>query len=339
MDKRMHNLIFSVFAKQTLRWGLTVCLLIFFFNFLLHQYIWTLLNQMGGWPSIILAGTAILYLLETILSTKILLRSMGYRVRYSDLYLVWTASLPANYTTPSKVGIPFRLFLYKNRLNIPLSVGTASIALESIIGIGVVAAISAIGIFHLFQELESDFYVSLLIFLVLTVTVIFGHKYARPLLLHDRFANKYLERILRFGVNFRSSINQASLKAIMFFIFLLLIRLAIRVAATYFVLLQLDFEISAVTLLYVETISGLVGMVSMLPVGLGARELSFVFLLTRVGVQGNIAAFTAVITRIMWTLVPFLLGIISVNILGAKWVREGSISPEMRPEPLERPVE
>lgn len=335
----MHNLTFSVFTKQTLRWGLTVCLLILFFYFLLRQNAWTFLNQMGGWPSIILAATAILYLLETILSTKILLRSMGYRVRYSDLYLVWTASLPANYTTPSKVGIPFRLFLYKNRLNIPFSVGTASIVLESIIGIGVVAVISAIGIFHLFQEFESEFYVSLSIFLLLTVTVLFGRKYFRPPLLHDRYANKYLERIICFGVNSRSSINQASLKAIIFFIFLLLIRLAIRVAATCFILLHLNYEISAVILLYVETISGLVGIVSMLPVGLGARELSFVFLLTRVGVQGDIAAFTAVITRIMWTLVPFLLGIISVNILGAKWVREGCISPETGPESLERPVE
>jgi uncharacterized membrane protein YbhN (UPF0104 family) len=80
-------------------------------------------------------------------------------------------------------------------------------------------------------------------------------------------------------------------------------------------------------------------MLSMLPVGLGARELSFVFLLAKVGVPGEVAAFTAAITRIMWTLVPFLLGIISVNILGAKWVREGSTSSEMGPEPLERPVE
>jgi uncharacterized protein (TIRG00374 family) len=73
---------------------------------------------------------------------------------------------------------------------------------------------------------------------------------------------------------------------------------------------------SVIDLLFIQAISGIIGIISMLPMGIGAKDTSLVVLMTQVGVPQSTALIAVLVDRTLWTLVPLVVGIISANILG-----------------------
>ena len=65
----------------------------------------------------------------------LLLRMSGHVVTVWKTYLVLAASLSANYLTPVKVGVPFRIFLYSHFMKVPIAAGTALMTTELLIGV------------------------------------------------------------------------------------------------------------------------------------------------------------------------------------------------------------
>lgn len=310
----------SANIKKGFIWIVTVGFSVIFLYFLIQNSAWRLLKQLGMWPVTILILIAILYLLETVLATKVLLSGMNFNIPFKDLYLVQTASMPANYTTPTKIGLPIRLLLYKKFLNIPFSVGTASIALESVIGISVGAIVAFIGIFHLFGEVLLNFQ-SLLFFGLLMITLLGMKNFFGSFTSITRFfLNGRFDRVANFGRGFKESLRTVSILALLWVLILLLVRIITRVLVIYFLLLQFSSRISPLEVLYIQSISGLVSIFSMLPMGLGVQEISYIALLAKVGIPSDVSILVAIIDRTLWTLVPFILGMISANRLGLKWV-------------------
>lgn len=311
-------------VKKGLIWVATASFSALFLWFAVQNGALRLLGQLGVWPVILLISIAVLYLLESVVTTKILLRGMKFNVPFKGLYLVQTASMPANYTTPTKIGLPIRLLLYKKFFNIPYSAGTASIALESMIGIGVGTIIAFIGIFQLFGELLPNFQL-LWVFGILTIVLLGLIAVTRPFALLTRhFSNSKFDRFIRFAKGFKESLKTVPIIALFWVFFLLLVRIITRVLVVYFLLWHFSSQISLLEVLYIQSISGLVGIFSMLPMGLGVQEISYVALLSKVGVPRDVSLLVAIIDRTMWTLVPFILGMISANRIGLQWVTKGS---------------
>jgi uncharacterized protein (TIRG00374 family) len=88
----------------------------------------------------------------------------------------------------------------------------------------------------------------------------------------------------------------------------------------YLVLRMLGYAVSPLTLLYVQAIAVTTGNLSMIPLGLGARDASFVLLLAHLKVPNEIALSVAVIQRLFSPGWPLLLGLISTNVLGLREV-------------------
>lgn len=310
------------FSKNGLVWILTIALLAAFVWFLISNRVWRQAGQLGPLLTIGLIGLAVLYQLQIVLGTRILLAGMGQLIPFRNLYLVYTASLPANYTTPAKIGMPLRILLYNRVLDIPVSVGTASIALESVIGLGITTPIALVGAWHLFHERLSVPYTELLLLLLIVGTVLLLARIGVHLPFFDRPVNSRLQRLGCFVEKVRMSVQQVTRAALLGFVLLMFIRIIIRVLIIYVILSRLGYEISPLALLYVQSIAGLIGIVSMLPMGLGAKEFGFVALLSSLTISTNAGALVATADRVLWTVVPFILGIISVNRLGQRWAEK-----------------
>jgi uncharacterized protein (TIRG00374 family) len=271
----------------------------------------------------ILLAISVVYYLQIVLATKVLLHGMGYKLPFVDLYLVLTACLPANSITPGKVGIPIRLLLYRKMFELSFSVGTASVILELVLGSAVLSAISLIAVMALFRDMLSNKWLFVLLSSVLVVAVVFIGLMKISIGssgLRSRFlGHRYIARITDFVIRFKGSVQRTSKRALFVFVVFLLIRVAIRALVTYVVLLRLGYDLSPVAIAGAQSISGLVGVFSMLPVGLGAQDLSSIMLFTRMGLPDDVAALVAMIERALWTLVPFALGVISMNRLGIRW--------------------
>ncbi|PIE74444.1 MAG: hypothetical protein CSA18_05045, partial [Deltaproteobacteria bacterium] len=88
-------------------------------------------------------------ILETFLYTSIifyLVKDFGYNTSLKDVYLVLTASLTANYATPFKVGVPLRVYLYKEKMGIPVVCGTSIILIEIFLNVFISFALSSFGV-------------------------------------------------------------------------------------------------------------------------------------------------------------------------------------------------
>ena len=69
-------------------------------------------------------------------------------------------------------------------------------------------------------------------------------------------------------------------------------------------------------LVFVQSISGVIGILSMLPMGIGAKDASLTVLIIQLGVDRQVALVGVLVDRFLWTFVPLIAGIISANILG-----------------------
>lgn len=58
----------------------------------------------------------------------------------------------------------------------------------------------------------------------------------------------------------------------------------------------------------------------MIPMGLGAKDITFMFILSKLGVSEEVALSSALIDRIFHTFFPFCLGVISASILGVRFL-------------------
>ena len=268
----------------------------------------------------ILLFLSILPLFVFIFALKIFLKGMGYKSSLKSLYLISTSSMAANYTTPIKIGIPLRVYLYKKFLGIPLSHGTASLAIEIFLETMIPALVSIFAITTLFKEysLKIPLFVIFLLFLFFYATVFFDPVRFRKTTSKFHFHNK-LDKLLEFGMNFQEGIKHASKKSIFVFSLLLLVMYAISALRLFVVLLMFGVEISPVHLLYVQLISFVAGSISMIPMGLGVRDAGIVVLLMNLGVTNEVAISAALMERLLTTGLPLVLGAISASALGVKF--------------------
>ncbi len=256
-------------------------------------------------------------MLVNTLSTWVLLRGLGYSTHFGQLYLVVTASLSTNYITPVKAGIPVRLWLYKSMLGIPVSSGSASMVIETTLGLLIGVILSLGGTQSVLQQYDVRPYLTFLAVLAACTAILV---FLRPQLL-ESFANKllpsrYANRVTNWITQFLKSIKTVPAWTLGVMLILYLVRLAARALCLYVVLQDMGAAVSVIDLLFIQAISGIIGIISLLPMGIGAKDTSLVILMTQVGVPQSIALLAVLVDRTLWTLVPLVMGIISANILG-----------------------
>ena len=304
----------------------TIAVLIFLFlfivsgillAFLLRDIDWNLIKRVDMSD---LSLIFILTVLGTIVYTAlivILVRGSGYTTSFKTAYLVLTASLTANYVTPVKVGIPLRIYLYNQIMNVPVNVGTALISIEALAGMLIPAFIACIGIVFIFPAM-GVWPAILLVAILLTCLFLFLLMPTdRVTIIAEKLPlSRFSVRILRFAGRVQIAIKLIPISTICLVILLDIFILILQAIRLWLVLSIFITAPSVMLLLFALTISVTIGNLSMIPMGLGVRDASFTFLLAQLGVPTEIALSASIIQRLFSPGWPLLLGIISTYILG-----------------------
>jgi uncharacterized protein (TIRG00374 family) len=251
------------------------------------------------------------------LEVYILLRASGFRTSILQTYLVLTASMSANYATPVKVGIPLRIYLYHHFIQVPIGVGTALVAIETLVGMIVPAILTIIGIITLFPD------IGLFVPMVLLVALLSGAKLVTLIkperverMLSRFISTRFARRITQFIGNVQMGLRSVSKWDLAVVAFILFLNYVVISARLYFILCMLGYVADPVNVFYTCVISNTVGSTSMIPMGLGVRDASIAFLLVELGIPSRVALSATVIERLLSPGWPLLLGLISANVLG-----------------------
>jgi phosphatidylglycerol lysyltransferase len=138
----------------------------------------------------------------------------------------------------------------------------------------------------------------------------------------SRFAFKgKAKRLVDFGISFQEGIKRTSKKALIVVMGLFLLRFVIDAFFLYFVLLGFGHKVNLLYLLYSKNVAYVVGTISMIPTGLGSSDLTFMFFLSKLDIPKQVILSCVLVDRLLYTLLPFLIGLISANILGVEFLK------------------
>jgi uncharacterized membrane protein YbhN (UPF0104 family) len=236
-----------------------------------------------------------------------------------QLYLLVTASLAANYSTPVKVGIPLRVYLYKRFLGIGLATGGALVGLETLLGTLVPAVISLFALLLFLPEAPFALPAVVAAGVGLAVAAL---TFVRSNSYRGAIARLPLPRIAR-----RVLAPDGDIVAAVRGVPLWSLGLAAAIYAGMFVLLGVRsffaFQVfggsmNVMELVGISAAAFTLGSISFLPMGLGVRDATLVALFVQAGADRDAAIAVAALDRLLSTGVPLLLGVLSAQILGLR---------------------
>ena len=264
-----------------------------------------------------------LLILSAVAAPYCILAGTEWNRSLGQLYLVVTASLAANYSTPVKAGIPLRVYLYKRFMKIGPATGSALVGLELLLGTLVPAVISILALVLLLPEGELALPLLVAAGAALAVAAI-AFVRSRP---YDRVAARLplpgiARRLLAPGGGFVTAVRGVPLSSL---------ATAAGVYAAMFVFVGVRsfcaFELfggsmNVVELVGISAAAFTLGSISFLPMGLGVRDATLVALFVQAGADRDVAIAVTALDRVLSTGVPFLLGILSAQILGLRAVAQ-----------------
>jgi len=118
----------------------------------------------------------------------------------------------------------------------------------------------------------------------------------------------------------RDAILQISVAAVGWSAFWFLVTYAVDAFSLYLLLDTWNAAVRVVPLAQVIVISYLIGLASMLPLGIGVRDITFLALLQQLGVSAETGAAAVVAQRAMRTVIPLMLGLPALAV-AARWRR------------------
>ncbi len=290
------------------------CIVLFYYCIV--QFSWSELTEFS---ILTIINLLLLTIAGTVLYVSLILfqaRRLEYDPSFLQTYLVLTSSLTANYITPVKIGIPIRIFLYKEIMGINVTDGSSMVTIEIIVGLFLPAIISVIGLPVLFPG--HNVFPIFFFFLVFFCGIVFFLKLDKKSSIFSSkiFSLKIFQKIQMFIFDFRNSLHRFSPLDIMLIVGIDAVMLFLQTFRLMLVIDAFGYGTTFVVSLIILVASITVGNVSMLPMGLGARDISFTVLLCQAGVPAGVAVACAATQRLFSPGWPLLLGIISSNYLG-----------------------
>lgn len=246
-----------------------------------------------------------------------ILRGLGARRSAWRVFLVICAGGTASYLGNVQLGVPLRLLLFNKLLTVSYPQGTAAVALESacwfgLMGLGLLLAGTA-------SNVAPWILVSSLL-----LAVVLAYRLVVPALrgLLSRIPDKAGRFSLRWLRGFLSELTSAleimRWNWLAATLMLFSVNYVIDAVSIAMVVKDLGQQIALLDALQAVILSYLAGLVSLIPMGLGVRDVSLVVLLERAGVSRDVASTVAVVQRALRTLLPLALGLLAVHLLGVR---------------------
>ncbi|PWB54418.1 MAG: hypothetical protein C3F13_06590 [Anaerolineales bacterium] len=246
----------------------------------------------------------------------IMLRGTGVKAALGNVYLITTGGGTAiNFVSNIGLGIPTRVLLYKAVIDVPISLGTVAVALETVgwfIVIGLITIIPMPGIWD-----RNAWGPSLLVLLfAILAIVLFRYLPKLEHLIPIKILGLKTKSVTNTISNFRSGIKNMRWTNFIAALAIFCLNYFIQALVLYMILREFGWQINIFYLNYILVLSILAGWTSPLPYGLGTRDISLGLLLSRLGIPQDVVVSTVLIQTILRTSIPLILGLISIAILG-----------------------
>lgn len=270
-----------------------------------------------------LIGLLILHLCIYSLAIASLLKGLGYSAPFKTIFLIRTAGGAITTVTPAKAGLPARIFFYRKFLDIPLSKGSAALVMEIFIYLLISAGILLLP--FEFKERFSGLRYFFIVFVLISVFLILLFA-LKPRLMEKCISKsplkKWGEKITAYVIDFKDGLEKISKGSLFYAAFFLSLTLLIEAFASFLVLGDFGYKIRLLHLLYIQCLVRVVGAISMIPMGIGSREVSYLFLLNQLNVPNHAVMSYVLTLRVLWTVSSLIIGTISGYYLGMKYLRE-----------------
>lgn len=215
--------------------------------------------------------------------------------------------------TPGNAGEPIRSVFLKQMEGIPVSKSMKSLIVERVIDLLIVLFFSCYVLIFYLQNLIGKLWLGYLFLLILILTALlflFSRKFSFFILNNLTKLFKRQEKIKHFLDLFINSFCDSTVKKRTFFwgIIISLFIWALDGAVFFIIFTFLGEKINFFFLLSAFSLSVIIGLVSLLPGGLGSLEGGFVLLLVMVGMDKNVAITGALVGRFVNYVYPMFLG-------------------------------
>lgn len=298
-------------------------------------YVWfkidlSVLGHLSPGLAAILVVLAILFTVVYSMGAGLLFHGMGGPGSLFSIYLVVTGAGAASLVSDPKLGIPLRVFFYRAILGAPVAVGSGAVLLETLIWFILMGFILMVPLPQ-FWTSQTYWVLPLSVLMAcaaLVTALVFWPRLAAPVARCT--ARPIIAKIINFFSEIRLALAQVEKRRLLLAVLVFASTYVLDAYSLQLVLKAMGSQLTLFELTYTIVFSYLVGLFTFLPLGLGPRDLSFVYLLTLLGAPMDIAASAALVQRALRIVVPLGLGLISMGILGFDRLRPPSDIEAMR---------
>lgn len=280
--------------------------------------IWRAISSLKLWQFVILLFIYLLISLFQIITRKYLLHSLLSPSKFKNLIFIHFSSTAAHYSTPAKVGFPLAVYLLNKFDKVPYATGTTMILIELIVSTTICGIIAFIGTFFYFTSKTNIFIISFSYLFIFGILAFCGmHIFLKK--------GKEDSRTYQFIKKVHEAFSHIAVSHLM--IYTLLMVLIQLLAGITLVLLSVFFseELSLWQAVITNSTAFFLGAISMIPMGLGVREVSVLFYLRHLGITNEIGISIVTIQRLFSTGLSFVLGVIFGAILGVRNINRDSV--------------
>ncbi len=230
---------------------------------------------------------------------------------FKDLYHSLCATLFLHYGVPSKFGLPLRILLLHKVAQVPVVEGTVFVAADTLMSYLVTGLMATVGAFFLFPQHLTAMLVGMgaLVGVGAAAWVLRRVVASRWAWLGSRLARA--EEALR-ALTLRELLLNGALAAG---------NALLGSARVAMILWALGVDIGLGEVIGAATLVYMIATVALVPMGLGVREVSFVLLLSQLGVPQEAATAAALIDRACTTGLWLLMGAVSANLIGVSTIQ------------------
>jgi uncharacterized membrane protein YbhN (UPF0104 family) len=285
-----------------------ICILIFQVSF---QEIGITLSALKLWQITILLLIFCLIAGVQVASRKYLLSTLHAACGFRNLIYIHFSTLAAHYSTPAKIGFPLAVYLLNKFENVPYSKGAAMILIELVISTGLCGIIALLYLPTLLKLPIQQSISGVLILLLSVMLVLFC--------IHVALKNISAENSVKsFFLNISSALKSIRVGQILIY---MLFSLALRFLdgiSLYFLSIFCAGTLTIWQAIVATSSAFFIGAVSMIPMGLGTRDVSLLLYLQHYNISDSTAIVIITLQRILSTGLSFLLGLVFGSILGIK---------------------
>ncbi|MDD5567012.1 MAG: lysylphosphatidylglycerol synthase transmembrane domain-containing protein [Patescibacteria group bacterium] len=228
----------------------------------------------------------------------------GYTFSFKDTTFIQMVGIAIAMMTPGRLGEASKIYLLYQK-KVPALTGTALTIFERVFDF---LFLSLAGMFFALQFMKGSKLIwgfILLIFVMFVLLILLRNLHWLKRFVPKRFQGLY-EKVA--SLKFTGQNGQLSL-----IIVYTVLTWFTQSLLSWFTLRALDYHVSALAVLGVEAIGTLAAILSFLPLGIGAMDLSMIFLYSLLGIPKEVATIVVLVSRTIGFLAPLIIALIMTN--------------------------